>query len=88
MELQKFIKLLETKMQQIHPESNYISISLEIKSGSRDKTDFRVFAYASSTINVEGSNSFAFHQPNIAECIAEMDRRMLEYKKTEKLDLP
>lgn len=90
MDINKFEKILIKKMEELRPGAERYSCGLQLETGSWSKTTIRVHLMAHFNKPVDDDKTYYsewYTKNSVAECLAEMDMKIHEYKKTEKLDL-
>lgn len=97
MDYKKLEKILLDKMKAKFPKAHGHCLILELRMGTGEKTKYRIHLMAfyhndytlpSDDSKYKHAESLFYHAKTLAECISTCDQHLLEYTKTEKLDLP
>lgn len=97
MDYKKLEKILLDKMKAKFPDAYRHCLNFELKMGTNQKTNYRIhlMAFYENDYSIpmddpkyRDADSLWYYAKTVAECISTCDQHLLEYKKTEKLDLP
>jgi len=97
MDYKKLEKILLDKMKAKFPDAIRYYLDLEFKIGSSTIPKYRIslmafydnhYSISMNDPKYRDADTLWYYAKTLAECISTCDQHLLEYKKTEKLDLP